>query len=514
MLCVRKSAAHRGHLVAGRARTGGGRPGSLRALAAGVAVALLVTGAPSPAPAATPPPDRAPAIAWQPCEADATAECGTLSLPVDWDRPDGDRFDLHLARRTATDPTARLGSLVFGPGGPGDSGVHRIIANDRFSDDLRRRFDIVSFDPRGIGRSNPVLCSARLLARQPQVIADQAQFAATLAGNEALRADCRERTGPLFDHVDTGSAVRDLDAIRAALGERRLTFHGSSYGTLLGAQYAEQFPHRVRAMVLESAVDHSLGTRAFLDTQAAAAQDSFDEFVSWCARSTSCPLHREDVRAVWAGLFVRAERGELADPDRPGVGLSPYGLSRFAQRKLYGPDWAGLARQIVALRAAPPVGTTAASAGGQHEDASQPHPFAVFCADWHLPVRDHSEYAAHLRRMARIAPDLRYPQALPAVATCLGTPAPVANPQHRLRVRTDVPLLLASTRHDPASGYDWARNVSRQLGRSGVLLTYQGWGHGNYSRSACVQSAVDRYLISIEVPARGTRCPAVAPAGS
>lgn len=522
MLRVRKSAPRGGDRPRvpdvvgdpGRQDAEGGprRPLRLRALALGATAALLAAGLPAPAPvlAAPPAPAAAPGIAWQPCAEDRTAECGTLSLPVDWDRPDGDRFTLHLARRAATDPAARIGSLVFGPGGPGDSGVRRIIRNDRFSDDLRRRFDIVSFDPRGIGRSNPVLCSAALLDRQPQVISDQARFDATLADNALLREDCRQRTGPLFDHVDTRSAARDLEAVRAALGEPRLTFHGSSYGTLLGAQYAEEFPHRVRAMVLESVVDHSLGTRAFLDTQGAAAQDSFDEFVAWCARTPSCPLHGEDVRAAWAGLFPRAERGELADPDRPGAALTPYDLSRLAQRALYGPDWAGLARDIVALRATPPAPTglpaTAAAAG---EDAVRPHPFAVFCADWHLPVRDHREYAAHLRRMARISPDLRYPQGLLAIATCLGTPAPVANPQHRLRVRTDVPLLLANTRHDPASGHNWATNVARQLGRSGVLLTYEGWGHGNYTRSTCVQDAVDRYLISVDVPARDTRCPAV-----
>jgi pimeloyl-ACP methyl ester carboxylesterase len=508
VLRVRKSAPDGGDST----RPDGRRPRRavrFRALAAGATAALLATGVPSPAPAsaARPAPAPTPGIAWQPCEQDRTAECGTLSLPVDWDRPDDDRFTLHLARRAATDPAARIGSLVFGPGGPGDSGVRRIILNDRFSDELRRRFDVVSFDPRGIGLSNPVLCSAELLDRQPQVITDQARFDATVADNALLRADCRKRTGPLFDHVDTRSAARDLDAVRAALGETRLTFHGSSYGTLLGAQYAEEFPHRVRAVVLESVVDHSLGTRAFLDTQAAAAQDSFDEFVAWCARTPSCLPHGEDVRAVWAGLLGRAERGELADPDRPGTTLTPYDLSRLAQRKLYGPDWAGLARQIDALRAAPPAATDVRAAADA--EAVRPHPFAVFCADWHLPVRDHREYAAHLRRMARIAPDVRYPQALPAIATCLGTPAPVANPQHRLRVRTDVPLLIANSRHDPASGHNWATNVSRQLGRSGVLLTYEGAGHGNYTRSDCVRDAVDRYLISVDVPDDGASCPAV-----
>ncbi|WBB65262.1 alpha/beta hydrolase [Micromonospora sp. WMMD812] len=481
-------------------------------LAVATAVALIGAGGP---PAAAARSGSEPTITWRPCDQDRTAECGTLSVPVDWSRPDGERFDLALARRTATDRAERVGSLVFGPGGPGDSGVDRVVTGmHRFSDDLRRRFDIVSFDPRGVGRSHPVVCATALLAAQPQVIEDQAQFAATLAGNARLRADCRARTGPLFDHVDTLSAARDLEAVRVALGERRLTFHGSSYGTLLGLTYAEQFPHRVRAMVLEAAVDHSLGTRSFLDTQAATVQDSFDEFVAWCAAEPRCALHGRDVRAVWAGLWARAEQGELADPDRPAVRLTPFLLSRLAQKALYGPDWPGLAADILTMTSAPapaPAPASAPAPGTTADTAVSPNPLAVFCQDWALPVRDHREYAAHLRRAARIALDLRYPQAVLAISTCLGTPTPVANPQHRLRVRTDVPLLVAATRHDPASGFNWATNVARQLGRHGVLLTYEGWGHGSYTTTPCVGRAVDRYLVDVVAPARGARCPAVNP---
>lgn len=454
-----------------------------------------------------------PAIDWHPCAEDAPAppvgeappECGSLSLPVDWNRPRGEHFELALARRVATDRTARQGALVFGPGGPGDSGVDRVVnGSSRFSADLRRRFDIVSFDPRGTGASHPVRCSRELLGRQPQVIADQAQFDATLTNNTLLRADCRARTGALYDHVDTTSAARDLDAVRAALGERQLTFHGSSYGTLLGERYAELFPARVRAMVLEAAVDHSLDTRAFLDTQAVTAEDAFDEFLDWCGRSADCVLHGKDVRAIWAGLHARAAQGTLTDPDRAGAPLAPFELSRLAHKRLYDTDrWPGLAEWIDKLAAAPTPGVTTLA-----DDAVVPYPFAVFCQDWRLPVRDYAEYAALLGRSARLAPDLRYPPALFALVTCLGTPT-VANPQHRLRVRTDVPLLIAATVHDPASGYDWARNVARQLGRHGVLLTYQGWGHGSYTTSPCVGRAVDSYLIDAVVPARGTSCPAV-----
>ncbi|MFG1846491.1 alpha/beta fold hydrolase [Micromonospora carbonacea] len=438
-------------------------------------------------------------IRWAPCPADGSAECGTLSLPVDWADPAGRRFDLALARRPATDPAARVGVLFFGPGGPGDSGVQKVVESVRFSAEQRRRFDIVSFDPRGVGRSNPVVCAADLLARVPQVITDQAQFDATVRDNAELRADCRVRTGPVFDHLDTRSAVRDLDAVRAALGEERLTFHGSSYGTLLGAQYADEYPHRVRAMVLESVIDHSLPMRPFLASQAVAAQDSFDEFVAWCDRSVECALHGQDVRARWAELLDRAERGELPDPT-----LTPFALTARAQRDLYGPYWTVLADRIATWSAAPAPAVATAGPGAAATAAS---PLAVFCQDWSLPVGDYAEYARLLRRLAALAPDVRYPLVVQALALCLG--APVGNPQHRLRGRTDVPVLVAATRHDPVSEFDRAAAVARQL--RGVLLAYEGWGHGSYTTSPCMGSAIDRYLVDLTPPAPTTHCPALPP---
>ncbi|MEU8705339.1 alpha/beta hydrolase [Streptomyces sp. NPDC048565] len=470
-------------------------------------------------------------IRWKPCEEDPSAECGALSLPVDWGEPDGQRFDLQLARRRATDPDARVGSMVFGPGGPGDSGVNRIVGEGnigRFSDRLRSRFDIVSFDPRGVGLSNPVRCSKELLDRRPSpVMRSRAEFDATASYNRELRADCRKNTEHgLFDHVDTLSMVKDLDAVRAALGEKSLTFHGSSYGTLLGEQYAEQYPERVRALVLEAVVDHSLGTRAFLSTQAATLQDSFDEFVAWCGRTESCALHGSDVRALWAELLDRAGRGELS---YGGTAPTAFDLNVMVMKRLYGPEWTRLGKELRELgESTPPARqetqagqvTKAAGQAGQagqagragQETALADNAFEVFCQDWRLPVRGYQGYEQELRRVARIAPDMKYPRALMSVSACLGAPEP-GNPQHRLKVRGSGTVLLTNSVHDPASGYNWATRVAEQLGNSAVLHTYEGWGHGTYNSSPCVQDVVDAYLISLEVPPRGAGCPAVEPAG-
>ena len=458
--------------------------------------------------------DRAGGVRWAPCEQDATAECGTVSVPVDWARPDGPRIDLALVRLPATDPAARIGALVDVPGGPGDSGVDRVLANrGPFVASLNRRFDIVGYDARGIGRSHPVVCSAGLLGQEPPpVLTGQDDFDRRLDYNRRLRADCRARTGPLFDHVDTLSGVRDLDAVRAALGESALTFRGRSYGTLLGEQYAERYPRRVRALVLDSVTDHSLGTRANIDTQAANLQDSFDEFVAWCRRTPDCALHGRDVRSVWADLLARAERGELRHPDDPATVLSPFLLIDLAEQGFRGPYWPLLAQTLAGLAAGPP-----APAARRATPEEVPFPgLAIFCSDYDLPVRDYAEYAGLLRGSGMLAPDMRYGTfAVYGTAACLGSPRPVANPQHRLRVDRGVtPLLLVNARHDPATGYTWAANVARQLGDRGVLLSYDGWGHIVYGRSTCIDELVDRYLFTLALPAPGTSCPAMVEAGA
>jgi hypothetical protein len=176
---------------------------------------------------------------------------GTLTVPIDWDDPDGETIDLALARIPASDPDARIGSLVINPGGPGGSGVgFALFAPEVFSPEVLDRFDIVGFDPRGVGDSHPVLCSVETLQDDPGALFDsRAELDARAAFNDELREDCRENTGPLYDHVDSLSVVHDIDAIRAALGDEQLSFFGVSYGTLMGQQYAATYPERVRAVV-------------------------------------------------------------------------------------------------------------------------------------------------------------------------------------------------------------------------------------------------------------------------
>ncbi|MDY7086126.1 MAG: alpha/beta hydrolase [Actinomycetota bacterium] len=451
---------------------------SVAAVVTGLALAVAPPGHAAPVPVQ-------PRISWTVCGNDPAVRCGNLRLPVDWSRPDGATFELAVARRTARNPAGHRGdtapTLVFGPGGPGDSGVGRILAGDRFSAEILDRFDTVSFDPRGVARSGGPKCDLSL--GKPGLLTSQAEFETVSAGNQARWAACGA-TSPVWGHADTASAVRDLDALRAALGLRQLTFHGSSYGTLLGQQYAERYPGRVRAIVLEGVFDHSLDVRQFVRTQALAAQDAFDEFVSWCGRNTECALHGEDVRAVWNDVLR----------DRPGQAFE---IAMLPIAELDTPDRAALAESIASLRG-----------GATPEIKLPPIVSSVFCADWPAAVRDFGEYQQLVRIARRAAPDVRYGAGLLAVRACLGWPQPVANPPHRLDVHTSTPLLLLNSRHDVRTGHVWATHVAAQLGRHGRLVTYEGSGHGAYGKTPCTTAAVDRYLIDLVVPPRGASCPA------
>ncbi|WP_433517285.1 alpha/beta hydrolase [Nonomuraea sp. CA-143628] len=471
------------------------------------------------------------AISWTPCPEDAAVDCGTITVPIDWKHPEGGTFQVGVARRKATDPAARIGVLALGAGGPGGSGVNLVLTSQRrFSPDVLRRFDIVGLDPRGTNRSHPVVCSTDLMMQAPDpLMKSQADFDRRVAYNESLRADCRARTGPLFDHVDSLSTAADLDAFRAALGERQLSFWGGSYGTLLGQLYAERYPNRVRAFVLDSTMDHSLGTQAFMDTETWGAQDAFDEFAAWCDRDSRCLQHGQDVKAFWRGLLERADRGELHVPGEPGTPVTALMIVDAALGAFYDPaNWLPLSQLLADLDSGQATGGSAlrmSLAGAQKYDARKsdtqansaeevsPNPLQIFCLDYRLPIRDYREFSGHLRRLAKIAPEMRYSTiAIATTVGCLGTPGPIPNPQHRLNVRTDTPLLVANSLHDPATVYPWALGTTRQLGRSGRLLTYEGWGHIVLGRGACGNGAIDSYLLTRTLPAKGARCPAVPPA--
>ncbi|MGW0708516.1 alpha/beta hydrolase [Streptomyces sp. NPDC002643] len=453
-------------------------------------------------------------MAWQPCESpygEGTFECATIEVPVDWERPHGDTIDLALARRRASDPGKRIGSLLVNPGGPGAPGVEfALSAPVSFSPELLERFDIVGFDPRGIGRSDPVKCDEELIVAQDESLypTDAESFDALGRANRALGESCRAHTGPLVDHMDTASVVRDMEAIRVGLGEERISYLGVSYGTGIGQQYAERYPDRVRAMVLDSNMNHSLDSWGLQKTRAVAVEETFGQFADWCARTPSCALYGRDVRALYDSLYRRAAAGELVLPD--GDVWTAERMQRTAFGFLRSPlDWFRFAQVLAEWD--DPEATAARSLRSSGTPAEFAY-FPVLCQDYDLDLPSYAALAGYRSRLARLAPVTRYSHlGWTDLTGCQEWPTRVANPPHRLRVDGTPPILLTNSRYDAATPYSWAVDTARQIGVEAVLLTYDGSGHGTYWSSPCVRGAVDTYLVTLETPRKGTHCPAVWP---
>ncbi|WP_430781138.1 alpha/beta hydrolase [Actinoplanes sp. G11-F43] len=469
------------------------------ASAAITALATVITlgAAPTAAQAAT------PAITWATCDDRAEVQCGSVTVPIDWSKPGGATLDIALARRPAGDPRARIGTLVINPGGPGGSGVASVKGGfaDHLPAEVLRRFDLVGFDPRGVAGSGQMRCLPSDLTAAHYLPTTAAQFDELRAGNRAAAESCHEISGPLAGFLDNLSVVRDIDAVRAAVGDKKLTFYGISYGSMMGQQYAQVFPDRVRALVLDSNMDHSRATTwDFLRSETVAAQQVFDRFVEWCAGTDECALHGKDVRKVVADLHARAEAGELGETD-------PLTLLDDIQSMFGGPYWPELADRLTDLSAAEPSPDPTAEAAATVEPIEDIN--GIFCSDWRLPVRDVAEVRAYRKKLARVAPDMKLnTQAWAAVLSCVGHTAEVRNPQGPLVWKGVPPVLLLNSRFDAATPHEWARNVARQTGAT--LLTYEGTGHAvNSFDSACIRKATERYLINVRTPRPGTSCPAI-----
>ncbi|MFI5528466.1 alpha/beta hydrolase [Kitasatospora sp. NPDC051853] len=460
-------------------------------------------------------------------------QCATLTVPMDYAHPgNGKTFTLPLARAAATDPGRRTGSLVLDPGGPGGSGVQLMRSGgvDSFGKAARAHFDVVGFDPRGVAGSRPAVdCGAPEgesgQAEAPAVPLHprtDAERRAALADAERATAACVSRSGELLPHVGTSDAARDMDVLRAALGDEKLTYLGWSYGTYLGTVYAEQFPRRVRAMVLDGAVDPALDWRQRILSQGRGFKKAVDDYAENCARivGDACPAATPDgirrtveetyAKAAGRGLRIEGSTERLDEsavlgavtaamytPEAQWKDLSE-GLA--AARRGDGTKLAGLAGN------APPAdGDPGASGGGEQRprDNSADVLTAVDCLDTPHPA-DPQAYWGLLDEAYRDSGTYGTSTVL-ASLTCRNWPAGPLKP-HRVTAEGLPPVLVVGTTGDAATPYEQAHGLAGQL-PGGMLLTYRGLGHTAYGRSnQCVTDAVDAYLVELRPVAAGTTC--------
>ncbi|GAB3479213.1 alpha/beta hydrolase [Amycolatopsis cihanbeyliensis] len=464
-----------------------------------VAAAALVA---APLLVASPAPAHAAELDWQPCPDDAALDCATLAVPLSWAEPDGERIELSLVRREGTAKAGDgLGTLVYGPGGPGGSGVTDLKYDPIFQKPVYQHYDVVSYDSRGIGESSPIRCETDNFVRDWPTTREE--FRTQLRNNRAYMADCRERTGPVYDHVDTRSDVRDLDAIRAALGEDKLNYYGVSYGTLRGQQYAEMFPERVGKLILDSTMDHSIdNTWDFMRTETGLREEMFGLFLEWCAEQEECALHGRDVEALTDRLYERAAEGELTDPNEPGSKLDEIGLALSMENLVLGRQWPKLADHLVALEQQADPRMRAAGIQQVGNEPSKP----IWCNDWNYRVNTFAEADRLADRLAEAAPNVRFSSYDYWAVACLGWPRKPVNQPHELELSEQVPpILIANARFDPATVYPWAQAVAEQSGMP--LLTYDGGGHGMYFVDSCSREYMHDYLLTGKTPPDGTHCP-------
>lgn len=441
-------------------------------------------------------------IDFAPCPGSAVVRCGTLRVPADWAAPKGPKITVAVARRPADDPAHRIGTLFYNPGGPGDGAVDNVIAADTFfSATLRARFDIVGLDPRGVGSSTPITCGVPALTPDYMFFPrTQQEFDAMVAHNRAVAKSCLQQTGPLFLHADTVSVARDHEAVRIALGVSKVSWLGLSYGTQVGAQYAQLYPSRTRAMVLDAALDHSSPDVQLIADAAKTVEEAFERFADWCDTAADCVLRGQDVRALYDNLVQSADRNPIPVEGalRPVTGddirmNTPGGLAAKTPNVLAGelswPVFSEILRRAVAGDAqffafAPPGGPT---------DFLFTR-IANHCGDYVSDIHTFAEMQQRIEMGRQLAPHLQGASEFWQGGLCIGYPFKVANPQRSLNVK-GVPTLIVHATHDPSVSYQWAFGLAAQIHGSSVLSRI-GDGHTSYYTSDCARDATDQFLLT------------------
>lgn len=490
-----------------------------------------------------------PVLSWGACPpasagaapADAF-RCATAAVPMDYSDPSGPQFTLALIQAPARDPARRIGTLFWNPGGPSDAGTAYLpAAIDGFPAEARDRFDIVSWDPRGMGgRTTPVVqcfdsaeAEAAFLEEHVSdgLPATPAEIAADAAGQAAFNAACVARNGALLAHVSTADNARDLDLLRQAVGDERLTYYGTSYGTFLGATYVNMFPERVRAAVLDGAVtpsawaggageDPGLGTFVRIGSDFGAGT-AIRAFLDQCGAAEACAFSAGSpaaTRAKWSALLERAAAGLTVDGRTLDDGdlLSYVGALTYTVSPVPGfdrfPGWPAVAAFLEraagasagAVGAAPPPAPEAAPSQGPAAPyvTSGGRQLSVVCGESPNPGTE-AAFAAQVEASYARAGRSAWPFA----AACQGWTARAADPYSGPWDRpTPVPVLVIGNTYDPATPLASSVRMAQELA-DGRLLIVQGFGHTVLlNPSKCAQDHVAAYLVEGRLPPAGASC--------
>jgi pimeloyl-ACP methyl ester carboxylesterase len=439
-------------------------------------------------------------IEWSDCG--DGADCGTLEVPIDYLDPTAGTLSLDLVRLPAGDPDRRIGPLLVNPGGPGGTGTD-FARFFPWPDELAERFDIIGFDPRGVGGSDGLTCGGDLvdqffaLDSEPD---DPQEQAALDGAAEAVAADCGTEDGDLLQYVGSVNVVRDMDSIREGLGEEQVSYLGFSYGTLLGALYADMFPEHARALVLDGVVDPAQDFREWLTAQTGGFERAMADVFAACPDDPACPPI--GAAAAYDQVLARIETDPL--PAGDGRELGPGDLATAALYVTYDPSgwpdlYAGLSDALDG------DGTSLYDlAEGYRSFGEFTQYAAVVCVDSPHPIGAQA-FQSFADELEAISPRFGGAVANELLSCAFWPVDDVGDPQP-LEAHEAPPILVVGNTGDPATPYEQAQRVAATL-ESGVLLTHEGQGHTSYlSGNSCVDDAVDAYLLDLTVPPDGTVC--------
>ncbi|MET7679045.1 alpha/beta hydrolase [Streptomyces sp. NPDC005423] len=462
-------------------------------------------------------------LSWRTCGVPGF-ECATMKAPLDYDRPAGGDIRLAVARKKATGKGKPLGSLMVNPGGPGGSAVGYLqqYAGVGYPAEVRARYDMVAMDPRGVARSEPVAClDGRDMDTYTQTDTtpdNRKEITGLVAEDKKFAASCGAHSAKLLRHVSTVEAARDMDILRAVLGDRRLAYVGASYGTFLGATYAGLFPDRVGRVVLDGAMDPSLPARRMNLDQTAGFETAFQSFARDCVRQTDCPLGGRGTTPGRVGTNLKAFFRELdahpiatgdADGRRLGEALATTGVIAAMYDQS---TWPRLREALTsAMREKDGAGLLVLSdsyyernADGRYSNLMSANA-AVNCLDLPPAFTSTDQVEKSLPAFEKASPVFGEGLAWASLG-CAYWPVRATGEPHRIEAKGAAPIMVVGTTRDPATPYRWAQSLARQL-TSARLLTYAGDGHTAYGRgSRCIDSAIDTYLLRGTPPPQGKRC--------
>ena len=455
-------------------------------------------------------------VVWSDC---GQLECATIQVPLDWSDPEGATIGIAVNRLAAGNQDERIGSLLINPGGPGGSGMELTESFAFFGGDLLlEHYDVVGFDPRGVRLSAPINCGtdeeldAYFLA--DVTIETEADLNREIERTTAFAQRCRELTGPVIENIDTASAARDMDVIRAVLGDDKLHFLGFSYGTQLGANYATLYPENVGHMVLDGAVDFLLPAEDLSAGQAGGFELALERYIENCISTSNCPLPRDvdlakrEIRDI--AIEARDEGFPSSAEDVNGQ-LMIYGIVVT----LYDEgSWIYLS---AALDEVITEGTADLflqlanfyldrNEDGEYQGNSTEAFTAISCLDEpDYPDITIDEYRQFERSIEQYSPTFGWWFA--SGVGCSGWPWNADTIVDDLGPAADAgPIVVIGTSGDPATPYEWAESLSDRLPNA-ALVTYIGDGHTAYGRSnQCIVDAIDAYFVNDVIPDSGLTC--------